>query len=93
MFWTDLSSTLGNSVTEITYSNSLSSPYVFKSNLGCPAGFILLSAKALVVESFRTLSKTSPKIAGPNCLLRISFGTVRGLKPYNLTVFLRDIGT
>ena len=34
MFSNDLISTLGNSVTDNTYSNSLSSPYVFRSNFG-----------------------------------------------------------
>ena len=60
MFSNDLSSTFGNSVTEIMYSKSLPSPYDFKSIFGCPAGFILFSWIAFVLVSFKTLSKTSP---------------------------------
>ena len=74
------------SVTEITYSSSLSSPYVFRSNFGCPAGLISFSSKALVEVSFITLSKTSLKTAFPNCLFRISLGTLPGLKPLRFIV-------
>ena len=79
-------SIFGSSVTEIIYSRSLSSPKVLRSIFGCPAGFILLSLKALVVVSFKTLSKTSPNIAFPNCLFNTSLGTFPGLKPLSCTV-------
>ena len=82
-----LISIVGNSVTEIIYSKSLSSPKVFKSILGCPAGFILFSCKALVLVSFNILSKTSPNIAFPNCLFKISFGTFPVIKHFKLSVF------
>ena len=84
MFSNDLISTLGNSVTDKTYSNSLSSPYVFRSNFGWPAGLILFSSKAFVDVSFKTLSNTSPNTALPNCLFKISFGTFPGLNLLNL---------
>ena len=44
------------------------------------------STKALVLVSFKTLSKTSLKIALPNCLFRISLGTLPGLNPLRLIV-------
>ena len=70
IFSKDLISTFGSSVTDKTYSKSLSSPYVFKSSFGWPAGLIFFSSNALVDVSFKTLSKTSPKTALPNCLLK-----------------------
>ena len=87
MFSIDLSSTFGNSVTDITYSKSLFSPWDFKSIFGCPAGLILFSSRAFVLVSFKTLSNTSPYIDFPNCLLRTSLGTFPGLKPFNTTFF------
>ena len=39
-----------------------------------------------MVVSFSTLSNTSLKIALPNCLFKISLGTLPGLKPFKLTV-------
>ena len=68
------------------YSRSLSSPYVFKSNFGCPAGLILFSSKAFFDVSLTTLSRTSPKIAFPNCLFKTSLGTLPGLNPFKFTV-------
>ena len=44
------------------------------------------STKALVDVSFKTLSKTSPKTAFPNCLFKTSFGTFPGRNPFKLTV-------
>ena len=70
------------------YSRSFPSPNDFKSILGCPAGLILLSSRALVVVSFNTLSITSPYTAFPNCLFKISVGTFPGLNPFNTTSFL-----
>ena len=51
-----------------------------------PAGFIFCSSSALVDVSFKTLSKTSPKTALPNCLFKISFGTLPGLNPLRFTL-------
>ena len=76
------------SVTDITYSRSLPSPNDLRSIFGCPAGLILLSSRAFVVVSFRTLSITSPYTALPNCLFKISVGTFPGLNPLRTTSFL-----
>ena len=59
---------------------------IFKSILGCPAGLILFSSRALVEVSFKTLSKTSPNTALPNCLFKTSFGTLPGRNPLRFTV-------
>jgi hypothetical protein len=66
----------------------LPSPKDFKSIFGCPAGLILLSSNAFADVSFNTLSITSPYTALPNCLLRISVGTLPGLNPFKTTSFL-----
>jgi FKBP-type peptidyl-prolyl cis-trans isomerase (trigger factor) len=51
-----------------------------------PAGLILFSSNAFVEVSFKTLSKTSPNTALPNCLFKTSFGTFPGLNPLRFTV-------
>ena len=55
-----------------------------------PAGQPKLDLKTYgedkVEVSFRTLSKTSPKIAFPNCLFKTSFGTLPGRNPLRFTL-------
>ncbi len=52
MFFNEVNSTFGSSVTEIIYSRSFPSPKDLRSIFGCPAGLILLSSSAFVVVSF-----------------------------------------
>ena len=53
-----------------------------------PAGLILFSSSAFVDVSFKTLSKTSPNTAFPNCLFKTSLGTLPGRNPFKFTVLL-----
>ena len=88
MFFNEVISTFGSSVTEIMYSRSFPSPKDIRSIFGWPAGLILLSSRAFVVVSLRTLSITSPYTVLPNCLFKISVGTFPGLNPLRTTSFL-----